>query len=301
MIPLISICIPAFNESMKLERCIKSVLIQTYSNFEIIITDDSDNGEIEQMICNYYSGESRIKYFKNKVSLGTPRNWNFSIEKASGYYIKILHHDDWFVNDSCLQKFVEKAIPFKNLPYLFFSSYYDCGKKRKKKKFSGFIFNKIKKNHSILLFYNFIGAPSTVFFRKKDFISFDNSTKWYVDVIFYKTFLKIKGSKCIYISEELVNIGISVNQVTNVLSNMTKFNEAIYAFDKFVDRGKRQNVFLITLKILELRSRYNIDNKCYDSIILNNSLINVLRKLKFNWKIYAIIRIIYLKYIPSLN
>ena len=48
-------------------------------------------------------------YYKNIKVLGTPENWNESIRKAKGAWIKLMHDDDWFANENSLQKFYEAS------------------------------------------------------------------------------------------------------------------------------------------------------------------------------------------------
>jgi glycosyltransferase involved in cell wall biosynthesis len=102
----VSICIPAYNQVEYLKRTIDSVLNQSYSDYEIIITDDSPSDIVFDLVQQYQS-EARLQYFKNRVSLGSPENWNESIRKSSGEYIKIMHHDDYFSNENSLSEFVK--------------------------------------------------------------------------------------------------------------------------------------------------------------------------------------------------
>ena len=299
MNPLISVCVPTYNDVKKLKRCIDSVLAQTITDFEIIISDDSSNDEIEQLLLTLpYKHDARIKYFKNKIALGSPANWNNSIEKATGFFIKILHHDDWLAKNTTLEKFMNAANSYRNEPVFIFSSYEDIGNNVYPKKKAGLVFKKMKKENSLLLFYNFIGAPSTCLFRKQDFIPFDCQTKWYVDVIFYKTFIEKYSCKIIYLQEVLVRIGLSENQATQVISNRVKFAEAIYTFEKYITLQDSSNLFLIRIKLLELISRYQIElNYTYPDKISKLRIVS-LEKLKLSWKLYALLRLMYLKYIP---
>ena len=83
----ISICIPAYKHVDYLKRLLDSIAIQTFKDFEVIITDDSPGNEVEQF-CLQYQSLLPIKYIKNNTSLGSPGNWNACISNASGQWIK---------------------------------------------------------------------------------------------------------------------------------------------------------------------------------------------------------------------
>src|ERR1044072_4054338 len=91
----ISICIPAYKNVDFLKRLLDSIAIQTYSNYEIIICDDSPDESVAEFIKSR-SVLKNIRYHRNVSSLGTPENWNECIRRANGEWIKIMHDDDWF-------------------------------------------------------------------------------------------------------------------------------------------------------------------------------------------------------------
>lgn len=92
---LVSIIIPVFNSGKKLNRCVKSLLSQTYNNIEIIIVDDKspDNLtlEIEDM---WQNRDDRVKIFRNEVN-GKPEPRLRGISEAQGEYICFSDQDDW--------------------------------------------------------------------------------------------------------------------------------------------------------------------------------------------------------------
>ena len=66
--PKVSICIPAYNQVAYLQRTIDSVLAQTFTDYEIIITDDSDNKLVKDFV-EQYNLPGVIHYYKNVVNL----------------------------------------------------------------------------------------------------------------------------------------------------------------------------------------------------------------------------------------
>src|SRR5687767_9673514 len=101
----VSICIPAYNQVEFLRKTLNSILNQNFQDYEIIISDDFQDNSVKKLLLEF-DLKGKMKYYQNNPSFGSPKNWNFSISKAQGEYIKILHHDDFFTTSECLAKFV---------------------------------------------------------------------------------------------------------------------------------------------------------------------------------------------------
>jgi len=71
-----------------------SLLVQTFPNFELIISDDCSPDETEQVCRRYEKRDSRVRYFRNDKNLGMPGNLNAAVERAQGVYIANLHDGD---------------------------------------------------------------------------------------------------------------------------------------------------------------------------------------------------------------
>ena len=96
--PTISIITSTYNRSKKLERAIKSVLAQSYGDFEYLIIDDCSTDQTEKLVRKYTKKDKRIRYFKTEKNSGhdaLPKNIGF--KNATGEYIAFLDDDDeWF-------------------------------------------------------------------------------------------------------------------------------------------------------------------------------------------------------------
>jgi len=94
--PLISIIVPVYNPPEKyFIKCIKSVINQTYQNWELCLVDDySTNPNIKRIIIDYAKKDSRIKYLFRKVNGHISRASNDAIGLSSGEFIALLDHDD---------------------------------------------------------------------------------------------------------------------------------------------------------------------------------------------------------------
>lgn len=208
----ISICIPAYKRTSLLKRLLDSIVVQTFKDFEVIVTDDSPDNSVQE-VCESYNARVPIKYFKNLNPLGTPENWNESIRRATGEWIKIMHDDDWFSSPDSLSKFASKAQEAGDNSLLFcaFTNVPTTGKSRTVE-IDPWHFWLLKKSPLNLLANNSIGPPSNTLFKHHIGQSFDKNLKWLVDLEFYIRILRF--SKLVYIAEPLVNIGIHGEQVT---------------------------------------------------------------------------------------
>ena len=213
MRPQISICIPAYKRTEFLKRLLDSIKIQSYTNFEVIVTDDSPSSEVAAL-CKQYTGSFQLNYDKNQKQLGTPENWNAGIRRASGQWIKLMHDDDWFSSAESLQQFVSAVERHPECDF-FFSAYNNVNESNGDVKLlsapTGML-QRVMANPAVLLAGNIIGPPSGTMYKNAPAILYDSNLKWLVDIEFYIRYLK--GRKFFYIDQPLVNIGIGDEQVT---------------------------------------------------------------------------------------
>lgn len=102
--PKVSVVIPTYNYAHYLDDAIRSVLDQTFDDFEIIIVDNQSTDDTDEVVKKYLN-DPRISYYKNPVNIGVVGNWNKCLSYAKGDYIKFLCADDKFRSD-LLEKFV---------------------------------------------------------------------------------------------------------------------------------------------------------------------------------------------------
>jgi len=95
---LISIIVPVYNIEEYLERCIESLLAQTYSNIEIILVNDGSD-DLSGLLCDEYSKKySNVSVIhKENGGLGYARN--SGLEKANGKFVKFVDGDDYLAKD----------------------------------------------------------------------------------------------------------------------------------------------------------------------------------------------------------
>ena len=98
MNPLISLVIPVYNVEKYLDKCMESVLAQTYDNFEVILVDDGSTDNSGKMCDEYAERDSRIiVYHKPNGGLSDARN--FGVEHCNADLVSFIDSDDYVTED----------------------------------------------------------------------------------------------------------------------------------------------------------------------------------------------------------
>ncbi len=103
---LVSIAMCSYNGERFIQEQINSILEQSYSNFELIITDDCSSDKTIEIIKNYQANDTRIKLYQNEVNLGFVKNFEKAISLCTGEYIALADQDDIWTKDK-LKTFIE--------------------------------------------------------------------------------------------------------------------------------------------------------------------------------------------------
>jgi glycosyltransferase involved in cell wall biosynthesis len=247
---LVSICIPTYVQTHFLKKCLDSVFRQTYTNYEVIISDDTPDNSLKKFLDANYP-DKKINYYHHALSLGSPANWNFAISKAQGEYIKILHHDDYFTSENSLDKFVSTLQNNAQCDFCFSLSHVQnqVSESLSTTSVSSEMIKLIKKNPTQLISGNVMGSPSATMHRKMPIV-YDEKLKWLVDVDFYITCLFRNTNFC-FINEPLITTtNEAQHQITNTCLNnpQVELFEYCYLVDKYatciVFNKAIKNVFL---------------------------------------------------------
>lgn len=99
----VSVCIPTYNRADYLIQSVKSVLNQTYNNFELIICDDGSTDDTPTVVSQW--NDSRIRYIRHEKNIGRSKNMRSGFDAAQGeYFIKF---DD---DDALTPEFLAKTV-----------------------------------------------------------------------------------------------------------------------------------------------------------------------------------------------
>lgn len=116
---LISVIVPIYNVEKYLQRCVESIIAQTYKTIDILLIDDGSTDESGRICDKFSLLDQRIRVFHKKNG-GVSSARNLGIENASGEYICFVDSDDWLDID-----YFEKAVPVlrKEHPILLMNNY----------------------------------------------------------------------------------------------------------------------------------------------------------------------------------
>lgn len=100
---MISIIVPVYNSSKVLEKCIDSILAQTYKSFELILIDDGSSDGSGKICDKYADIDDRLKVY-HRANYGVSASRNFGTEKAKGEWISFIDSDD-YIDTTYLESF----------------------------------------------------------------------------------------------------------------------------------------------------------------------------------------------------
>jgi len=211
----ISIVIPAYikdsSQIIFLENAFDSILKQTFTDYEIVLTDHSTIYDIETL-CEKYSNKIKILYIKNFYGRGVPtENVNIALKHCSGEYIKILHCDDFFVDNRSLEKIVNTLDSTKKKWLVNgFNHTYDG---------ISFLNEKIPQYPKHLLVgNNLMGGPSNITIRNDSKVYFDVNIMMGIDIEWYHQ-LRMKYGMPVILNDILTTSRIRDDRVSAQLAS----------------------------------------------------------------------------------
>jgi glycosyltransferase involved in cell wall biosynthesis len=259
--PKVSICIPAYKQIEFLKKTLDSILIQTYQDYEIIISDDSPDNSVQHLVEQYSFG-SKLKFFKNAIPLGSPENWNESIRRARGEYIKILHHDDWFTFSDSLKEFVELLDNNPNADFGFSATnvfHADTLQERIHSIPEGYL-EKLKRIPHVLFLGNLIGGPSATIYRRTLNESYDHKMQWLVDIDFYIRAI-LRNSNIYFTPKPLITTATAAKHtVTSSITKQVDIFEHFYLYDKIKSSIAENDKKSYIILLWHLLKKYNIES-----------------------------------------
>ena len=108
---IITVIIPVYNSEKYLEKTIKSILEQTYNNYELILIDNGSTDNSAEICKKYQEKDKRVKfYIQSKKGVSNARN--MGIEKATGEFICFVDSDDYIEKDM-LNSYMDIYIKYK--------------------------------------------------------------------------------------------------------------------------------------------------------------------------------------------
>ena len=219
---LISIPIPVYEMRGSGEKFLKisldSLCAQTHNDFEVVISDHSEDSVILDL-CSSYSGRLKIIYARNSVNRGSSSaNLNNAIMQCSGSIIKPLMQDEYLYDPDALVKI--ESVFNENIDKYWLVTGCAFGGQ------PGVAEGKIRPYYSddIILGKNTIGSPSVLSFRNENVQLFNEDLLWMMDCEYYKR-LHLKHGEPLIIEDALVFICQHKDQVSSTMDESKKREE----------------------------------------------------------------------------
>ena len=225
---MISIAIPCYEYHGKgaevLERTLKSILLQTFKDYEVVIADHSLDDKVETL-CKKWVDRFELRYFRNNEYLESPaQNTEYAIKRSKGDLIKILCQDDYFFDQYSLEKTVygfNEGFNWLASAYLHTYNHLDFFKYH------------LPQLNSCLYLENTVGTPSCVTIKNVDPMpSFDYNLNYSYDGDFYQRFIEKYGNPKIITDVTIVNL-LWEKSLTSFIQNREKDRENDYLKKKY--------------------------------------------------------------------
>ena len=98
--PLISIGIPCYNAERYVDYAIRSIIAQSYTNWELLIVDDCSTDNSTEIIREIQKKDDRIKLFVNESNRGAAYSRNVALREAKGKWVAFLDSDDIWIDET---------------------------------------------------------------------------------------------------------------------------------------------------------------------------------------------------------
>ncbi|MBQ7759550.1 MAG: glycosyltransferase family 2 protein [Acidaminococcaceae bacterium] len=234
----VSIIVPVYNVELYLEKCILSLINQTYKNIEIILIDDGSTDKSGKICDEYCQRDNRIKVFHNKNN-GVSHARNYGINNSCGDYIAFVDSDDYVD-----KKYVERLIGgIETEEYdLVVCRYFTIDYVRRKTiehNINGTLTNKFYDDYSKIV--NFIGGPVFKIYKssiiKHNKLNFPENMSYSEDRVFNNKFFRYVN-KYKFIDEALYYYSSRDNNSLSKIRNEKNYVSALYELydlKKFLD------------------------------------------------------------------
>ena len=301
----ISIIVAAYNVEMYIEKCIKSLIKQTFNNIEIVVVNDGSTDRTRDILEKYSSIDNRIKIV-NKKNEGLIEARKSGLKVASGEYIMFVDGDDWLKNDAC-ELLYNKATSY-NLDIVYYNLVFAIGKYLKQNNMHDF--GVIKGEEFLkLVLTNKIRANAVLQFIRSEFL-IENNIKFiqgvtYAEDLAITVSLAVNNPKvgCInqslyyyyqrpdsitkIVDKRVFDVEKVINTIEMYLIDKDLYNKYKEEFNflaylhlyyyRVVDTDLVQDIHLEILKRWKKRKLNIVDNKYYQNFIKKTSILNKIK------------------------
>lgn len=282
---LVSVVVPIYNSSFYLERCIDSILYQTYQNIEVILIDDGSTDDSWEKCVRYQKRDSRIKAFRTE-NHGVSSARNYGLDICTGEWVYFVDSDDWIfekaieslvdsnMNKNCLYLHQAQIVyadnsKFKKWPYIYSDCILDLD-----------CLNDYNMLDKVFVYGTPWGKLYNIDIIRKYGIKFDEKLSLHEDHCFYLNYISYI-EKIKIVSQPLYNYWIAVNR--DSLSAKKKVydpNILLYSYD------------VLLLHYNNILNKYKLDKHlfiCFNTFLTGIELSALKNAIKSNWS-YSLVK-----------
>ena len=212
---MISILIPYYKTEQYIDKCISSILQQTFKNFEIIVIDDEQSNTSRKKLFKIKKKSKKIKVYKSKViQSGVSACRNLAINKSKGQYIAFLDSDDFWHKKKLADQLLFMR---KNKLFFSYTHYFDVKKNQIIRKITS-----LDNNFNSLLKQCDIGTSSVMIKKNNLKLYFNEELKTKEDYCLWlslaKKKIKMKCLKKFYMFHTIRNNSLSGREMNKIFS-----------------------------------------------------------------------------------
>jgi glycosyltransferase involved in cell wall biosynthesis len=279
----VSVCLPVYNGETYLAQAIESVLSQTHKNFELVIVDDASNDKSREIIQKYADKDPRIVFIKNNSNAGLFNNYNLSLQRSTGDYIKPFAQDD-ALEANCLDKLAQgldshpnaslasgaRCVIDKDSAEVGVEQSFESG---------GIILGSEVIDDFFSTFFNRVGTPSQTMFRIKDAVSgFDPGYQVLGDIDYWLRLLL--NGELAFTDDVVCKVRRHSSSATVLaIRDLSFMSDSFLLVEKFStylkERGKSRRILnqkLISGLIRKVRNAKNEREVVFEAVLEGNSI-----------------------------
>lgn len=240
--PLVSICIPVYNQAHLIKDAINSALHQSYENTEILVVDDGSDDNIEEIIHEFRS--SKIKFISKKHT-NAPDTRNRAIKEAGGEFILWLDSDD-ILNENILDEYVLLLNKHKDIDLIYCSLQ---AMKTNGEIFYIYDYEDYYQNNDAMFRFLFSGQPipnGGTLIKKEIYDQIGNYNadfKRAHDYEFFTRLVQTKKYNAKYVNKVLYTYRIHDNNITLNSSGKINFENERKVFGKLISENHPKTFF----------------------------------------------------------
>ncbi len=287
----VSIIVPVYNVEKYLEKCLDSLVNQTFKDIEIIIVNDGSTDNCRKIIDKYYSKYTNIIKVINQENKGLGAARNTGLKSVTSDYIIFVDSDDYIEPNMVYEmynKILQEQADFVIYGFNVVNEHYNLISKTFPNKYEAYDFN------TQMIFGNLCACNKII---KRSLLDEDlnfRNNVWYEDIDFsFKLFLKSK--KMCILPKNLYNYLLRQGSIMNS-NNLRKNLDLIDAFNEIINYSKKINCFDKYYNEIEFLIINHLYISCIVRILTNNNsnknekkeLLNIILKyINSNFKNYS--------------